>query len=85
MLAYQVLEKHCKALVKQLSRSLRVQELFIASERYRFADAPIIHLLLLYVLLIKEHPLSEETAHSTVYHHLSQKSSCITTAQRSLR
>ena len=29
--------------------------------------------------------LSEETAHSTVYHHLNQQSSCITTAQRSLR
>ena len=29
--------------------------------------------------------LSEETAHSTVYHHLGQQSSCITTAQRSLR
>ncbi len=29
--------------------------------------------------------LSEETAHSTVYHHLNQTSSCITTAQQSLR
>ncbi len=29
--------------------------------------------------------LSEETAHSTVYQHLSQQSSCIRTAQRSLR
>ena len=29
--------------------------------------------------------LSEETAHSTVYHHLNQQSSCIITAQRSLR
>ena len=29
--------------------------------------------------------LSEETAHSNVYHHLSQQSSCITTAQQSLR
>ncbi len=29
--------------------------------------------------------LSEETAHSTVYHHLSQQSSCINTAQSSLR
>ncbi len=29
--------------------------------------------------------LSEETAHSTVYHHLSQQFSCKTTAQQSLR
>ncbi len=29
--------------------------------------------------------LSEETAHSTVYHHLSHQSSCIKTAQQSLR
>ncbi len=29
--------------------------------------------------------LSEETAHSTVYQHLSQQSRCIKTAQRSLR
>ncbi len=31
------------------------------------------------------HTLSEETAHSTEYHHLNQQSSCIMTAQRSLR
>ena len=38
-----------------------------------------------YEIRASDDTLSEETAHSTVYHHLRQQSSCITTAQRSLR